>query len=371
MLFTIITICYNEQKRIAQTLESIYNQEFSDYEHIIEDGGSDDDTLQIVKQYKEKYSQLDISIYSEKDNGIYDAMNRAVRRAKGDYICFINSGDFLLNKNTLYDIHCEIDKAPGMDWYYGKCVYIFPNKDEYIQVPVSIENIEGEDMRLYLETHSLNLNHQSIFAKRECLLAHPFDVSYKLRAELKWYYECLLSNIKVKKLDFPVSMYSLGGFSERVDSVKINSMETERIYAEFGLKPGQGILRVPKADDYGSAIKYIYSEWLALLQAGKRVADYLRRQGINSVAIYGYGELGTHLIAELKHSGMKITCILDKSDKYAYSDLPVIKPDRYEGDSAEAMIVTAVTHFHEIYSEMSTRVKCPIYSLEHILEDMW
>lgn len=367
MLFTIITICCNEEKRIASTLESIYNQTFFDYEHIIEDGVSTDNTINIVEEYKNRNNDLSIRVYSEKDNGLYDAMNKAIGRANGEYICFINSGDYLFSENTLEKVAEQIKMAPNMDWYYGEAVVIFPNGMENMQIPVTIENTQGTNMKDYLISNTLGLIHQSIFAKRDCCIKHSFDTKYKLRAELKWYYECLFSNLTVKKMRFPVCKYSVGGLSERISSVNINSDETKSIFDEFNLSQ---YLDAPSRDNYTLNYKNIYSEWLTLKQAGLNVADYLYKNGFYKIAIYGYGELGCSLINELKGSVIEIACIIDKKTKYPYSGIDVVLPERFDMN-VDLVIVTALTHYNSICSQMKSITKSKICSLENILEDMW
>ena len=92
-LFTIITVCYNSSKTIAKTIESVLNQNFDDYEYLIIDGQSTDGTVDIVESYKEKFGGK-LKIVSEKDHGIYDAMNKGISMAKGKLVGLINSDDY-------------------------------------------------------------------------------------------------------------------------------------------------------------------------------------------------------------------------------------------------------------------------------------
>lgn len=370
MLFSVITICRNEEKRISKTLDTICKQNFYDFEYIIQDGQSSDNTLLIVQEYKKKYPHINIRVISERDCGLYDAMNKAVSYASGQYICFINSGDFLFDENTLKQVARAISLSPDMDWYYGECIVIYPNGDELIQIPTTIENISGDEMRDYLKKRQLQLIHQSIFSKRELLKRNPFDVTYKIRAELKWYYECLLTGIKIKKMDFPVCMYSQGGISERASSVPINAQETRRIFEEKNLLTEDNVRVLPGENDYTNCFKEIYSQWLALKQSGHQMEQYLQGQGVKSIAIYGYAEFGTHVINELKNSSIIISCIIDKQNKHPYSGIPVISPENFR-ENVDLIIVTALSHYREIYENMSGRTECKICSLEDILEDMW
>ena len=102
---SIITVCYNAEKVIEDTILSVLGQTYQDIEYILVDGGSQDKTLQII----EKYSQDErVRYISEPDEGIYDAMNKGGSLATGDYIQFLNAGDFLVNATVIEDVICKI-----------------------------------------------------------------------------------------------------------------------------------------------------------------------------------------------------------------------------------------------------------------------
>ena len=113
-LLSIITVVYNNEKYIEEALNSLYSQKFNDYEHIIIDGGSNDDTLKIIKKYEEKIEYW----CSKKDNGIYDAFNIGMSLAKGKYIGFLNSDD-KYTENALTTLNKYINKFPDKDFIFG------------------------------------------------------------------------------------------------------------------------------------------------------------------------------------------------------------------------------------------------------------
>ena len=106
MMFSIITPCYNSEKTIERTLQSVQSQTYQNYEYIIIDGGSVDGTLSIVEAYKSKFNGK-MRVISEKDDGIYDAMNKGIRMAQGKLLGIVNSDDFYENtclENALKNI---------------------------------------------------------------------------------------------------------------------------------------------------------------------------------------------------------------------------------------------------------------------------
>jgi len=124
-LFSIITACLNSAKTIGETIESLQNQDISPdlYEHIFIDGISQDNTLDIIRQK----ARGNVVIVSEKDNGIYDAFNKGIKLAKGDFVYFLNSSDSLKSNDILSFVKTEIEKQPDVELIYGKIAYVRDN----------------------------------------------------------------------------------------------------------------------------------------------------------------------------------------------------------------------------------------------------
>ncbi|HZH55525.1 MAG TPA: glycosyltransferase family 2 protein [Sphingobacteriaceae bacterium] len=110
---SVITVVYNNVKDIARTLHSVLDQSYPHIEYVVVDGGSTDGTLAVLRQYEDRISQL----ISEPDEGIYDAMNKGLRMATGDYVLFMNSGDELYASNTVEAVFAS---ASDSDIYYGE-----------------------------------------------------------------------------------------------------------------------------------------------------------------------------------------------------------------------------------------------------------
>lgn len=118
-LFTIITVSYNNGKTISQTIQSVLSQTFSGFEYLVIDGGSTDETLGLLESFGEQ-----ISWVSEADNGIYDAMNKGWKRAKGQWIAFLNADDFYENNQVLANLKHTIESHPEAWALYGDLAYV-------------------------------------------------------------------------------------------------------------------------------------------------------------------------------------------------------------------------------------------------------
>ena len=117
-LLTIITVCYNSEENIEKTMTSVLEQGYTDFEYVVVDGKSSDNTLEIAAQFSDRFALKGIRfrIYSESDNGIYNAMNKGISYSDGKYILFLNSGDYLFDTDTLMKTGFFLEKqaeAPG------------------------------------------------------------------------------------------------------------------------------------------------------------------------------------------------------------------------------------------------------------------
>ena len=121
MKITVVTVCLNAEKTIQNTIESVLNQTYQDIEYIIMDGKSTDKTVEIVEKYK---NDSKINFISEKDNGLYKAMNKATKISSGEYIVFLNSGDTFCDNTVIADLvpylHADI--------VYGNAIRIYKNQ---------------------------------------------------------------------------------------------------------------------------------------------------------------------------------------------------------------------------------------------------
>ena len=201
---SIVTISYNEKNSIEKTILSCVNQTYVNKEYIIIDGGSEDGTVDIIKNYKD---HIDVFV-SEPDMGLYDAMNKGIKKSKGDYIIFVNSGDSLYNVNTLSSIFLEISNSNiEPDFIYGDAVVKQFNSNK----------LHFKKARHYrFAWYGMFTNHQAMIyslniIKRNNLL---FDqINYPISADYKFTIEFLTMTTKVKYVDNWLCIFDLNGVS--------------------------------------------------------------------------------------------------------------------------------------------------------------
>ncbi len=199
---SVITVCLNSENLIQKTIKSVVSQTYPNVEYIIIDGKSTDNTANIVMKYK---SHINIFV-SEKDNGVYDAMNKGAHLATGDMIYFLNSGDYLYDDKVLEKIVAEAEKHNLCEIFYGDILYYNSSGSKYYLGP----------MNSIAEIISRGINHQSIFTRKSAFeKCGYFDTKYKIFADYDWLLRCLTKyHTKINKVEIPISYYLRGGLSD-------------------------------------------------------------------------------------------------------------------------------------------------------------
>lgn len=202
MKITIVTVCYNAESSIRGTIESVLSQCRELFEYIIVDGSSTDATMKIVDEYR---GNIDI-VVSEPDKGIYDAMNKGITMAHGDYINFMNAGDYFVNKNVLKDVVTKIGKE-SPDVMFGDSVCQLDGI--YYRVVASPFYAPP-----YVK-HMMGFCHQCCFVKTETARRFKFDLKYQLAADYNMIMNIFRNNGVFRQLDMPVACYDLNGVSSQ------------------------------------------------------------------------------------------------------------------------------------------------------------
>ena len=173
MKYSIITVNFNNKEGLRQTIESVIHQTFHDFEFIVIDGGSTDGSVDVLKEYDAHINYW----VSEPDGGIYQGMNKGIKKATGEYLNFMNSGDCFYNEDVLqrvFNKHLTCDIIVGKDYHYN------PQTQQGFRtiLPPRISILT-----FYIQT----LPHQSSFFKRELFFNTRYDESLKIVADIKFY----------------------------------------------------------------------------------------------------------------------------------------------------------------------------------------
>lgn len=231
MLFTIITVCKNNLQELIQTYSSIISQDSSDFEWIVIDGDSTDGTKNWLQA-----NSLTKSWKSEPDKGIYDAMNKGVELASGDYLIFMNSGDEFADEHVLSkisDIVNVSDTAPAL--LFGDSIDVNENGKEYYRKAKRQSSIK----------FGMITQHQAMFFHKPQITKKAYPEAYKLSADYALISKIIKSNSEnsIVKVDFPLCKFKMGGTNEskrfsaikedyriRKEILKLSTLESSILY---------------------------------------------------------------------------------------------------------------------------------------------
>lgn len=233
MKVSIITTTYNSSRTVEDTIKSVLSQTYKDYEYLIVDGASNDNTLEIVREYEPQFEGR-MRIYSENDKGIYDAMNKGFQKAIGDLLMLINSDDLFARPDAVKLVVDEFEKNPDIDGVYANLYYVSQNNtDNIIRV---WKTGEQKPMRYgWLPAHP------TFYVKRECYEKYGyFNLNYALAAD----FELMLRfverhGIKLTYLpEFLVKMRLGGATSKNLRNIYKQGIETIKAFKDNGLSGG-------------------------------------------------------------------------------------------------------------------------------------
>lgn len=217
---SIITATYNSGRTLEQTISSVVEQDYPNIEYIIIDGKSTDNTLDIIERYADK----GIKYISEVDEGIYDAFNKGIEIATGDYILFLGSDDSLCSKDIISKVSSRLDD----------------NIDILSAAVMVVDEKSGKQYPIY-NHHALDkikypggmIPHQGMFVKTSLQKKYKFDTKYKVVADYKFFLQCYYDiNVRFKFIDDPVVYFTNNGVSSNRE---ICCAENNRVYEELGL----------------------------------------------------------------------------------------------------------------------------------------
>lgn len=205
---SIITVNYNNLEGLVKTVNSVLNQTFEEFEWLIIDGGSNDGSKDVIQNISDKRLLYWVS---EPDTGIYNAMNKGIIRAKGEYLLFLNSGDYLVDDAVLSKV---FSRHYSSDIFYGNLVR---EKDgvKYIVESLDSESLKASDL------FRTSLPHQASFIKRDLFDKYGlYEEKYRIVSDWQFFLKCIVfKNIAIEYIHIPISVYCGGGISE-IDSEK-------------------------------------------------------------------------------------------------------------------------------------------------------
>ncbi|MCR5801704.1 MAG: glycosyltransferase [Lachnospiraceae bacterium] len=204
--FTVITVCLNAEDSIQKTIESVLMQKYSPYEYLIIDGESKDNTVSIAKEYEGDFADKGIRYFviSEKDTGIYNAMNKGIRKATGDFISFLNAGDTYL-EDSLIIIRDFYAESP-FDMTYGGLNYINPDGSMIVKM-------SKYDRHWVTSRH---WNHPSMFLRSEIYQKYGFDEQYRIYADFHLYTKLRkIKDLRIRVIPKIITNFSANGISTK------------------------------------------------------------------------------------------------------------------------------------------------------------
>lgn len=202
-LISVITVCRNAAATLEACLDSVAQQSWPRIEHIVIDGASTDGTAAILERHRDRLAH----VVSEPDGGLYDAMNKGVALARGDFVFFLNADDTFASRDSLRDAMRQIARDPQGDVYYGSLEVRGPG-GTVVHVPPPPEQAE-EEMVLGCLPHQAALARRAVFAR-----TGPFDLRWRRHADYDWWLKVMADpSLRLRRIDAVVGSFALGGAS--------------------------------------------------------------------------------------------------------------------------------------------------------------
>lgn len=218
MKLTIITINRNNATGLCKTLFSVASQSFKEFEYVVIDGASTDDSLDVIKTHESKFAHL--RWVSEPDKGIYNAMNKGLRMAKGEYVQILNSGDVLASADVVERMLKALDEKGNPDILYGNMIKEFANGSR-----VRDRGFAGEAPTMYDFIRG-TLNHDPVYLRRSLFDRFGYyREDLPITADWRWYVETIpFGGVVPVYVDIDVTIFDMNGISE----TQIERREKER-----------------------------------------------------------------------------------------------------------------------------------------------
>ena len=223
MKLSIITINYNNAEGLRKTMESVLSQTYKDFEYVVVDGASTDSSVDIIRASALQAEGLEITWIAEPDKGIYNAMNKGIRMASGEYLLFLNSGDFLISEDVLEKV---FENECTADILCARCNV--SDNDKVIWTSNPPEKVTFGTL------YMVGLAHQSTFIRKSLFEQYGYyDESFRYNADIEFWYRAIVDNgASTQKIDVITTDYNLDGVSEKKKNDPVFIGEHKRILAQ-------------------------------------------------------------------------------------------------------------------------------------------
>lgn len=217
---SVITVNYNDSAGLAKTIASVTGQVFKNFEFLIIDGGSTDGSKELIEAHQDK---IDYWV-SEKDSGIFNAMNKGIRAAKGEFVIFMNGGDCFYDNSVLENIAHDLTAA--YDIYYGNNYKVTPSSSRLKTYPEQLT---------FSFFYSSSLNHQSTFIRKSLFEKYfYYNENYKIASDWEFFvYTICRENVPVKHLQKTIALYDFTGISSKPEFSKLFFEEKMKSLRQF------------------------------------------------------------------------------------------------------------------------------------------
>ncbi|MCQ2204861.1 MAG: glycosyltransferase [Bacteroidales bacterium] len=229
MKVSLITSCYNREKTIRDSIESVLSQDYDDIEYIVVDGASKDSTMSIVNEYRDRIS----IIVSEPDHGMYEGINKGIKLATGDIVGLIHSDDVFYASDTISTIVREFERTRA-ELVYGNGLFVKPTDMNYVvRNWKSGDYVQSRLKRGWLPLHTTVYVKRSVFDK-----VGYYNEKYKISADSDWLLRCLYKNsLRVSYIDDYIIRMRMGGASTSFSKTMEKWREDIDLYHRMGLNP--------------------------------------------------------------------------------------------------------------------------------------
>ena len=352
MRISIITVSFNSEQTIERTIKSVVNQNYDDIEYILIDGGSSDRTIDIVKKYEKSISYW----VSEKDAGIYDAMNKGLRHCTGEIIAFLNSDDWY-EENIFADV-ADCFRTESIQLLCG---------DMYIHREGTVSKYHvNENVAQQVVRYSMAYPHPTMFARKRLFDQYGnFDTQYKIAADYDWFLRVYVHNEKIKVIDKVVTNFSYGGVSTKEEKM-LCILDEQRQVALAALKRNDILTEKEKirwkdiiereSDNlkYNFKIQRILSGEIldknpAVLERVKKIFES------EKYIVFGCGNIAMQLIGILQKAGVSVAEIWDNNAQNwgkNVDGINVTKPKKAKKDP-DIIIIASIYYEKEIEIQLT------------------